>query len=215
MFPPPYAAFARTELHLLQREDWAVWQRVIQETKVGLPFPCLWYPLSSANAIHHAYHLRRFEAHTGESVRDFGTILEFGGGYGSLCRIAHKLGFTGRYVIFDLPEQSALQRYYLRAVSVRDVLTVSEIELLRNPTDRALFIATWSLSESPLALRKQVAEAVRSFEAFLIAYQSEFAGIDNSAFFAEWQSWFPYIDWKASTIEHVPASTYLFGIRRR
>ncbi len=215
MFPPPYAWFARAELKFLQREDWARWREALGETTVGLPFPCLWYPSSSSNAIHHAYHLCRFEVDTGARLRDFGTVLEFGGGYGSLCRIVHNLGFVGRYVIFDLPEQSALQRYYLASAGIQDVLTISDIGLLEGSFAKPkLFIATWSLSESPLRVREQVAEAVRSFDAFLIAYQSEFAGVDNRAFFDEWQRGFPHVDWRAGKMEHVPASTYLFGLRR-
>ena len=40
-------------------------------------------------------------------------IVEFGGGYGSMCRLVRKLGFKGRYVIFDLRPILALQKYYL------------------------------------------------------------------------------------------------------
>jgi hypothetical protein len=218
MFPPPYAAFARAELNFLKRHEWGVWRRVIRERVSGLPFPSVFYPLSSTNAIHHACHLCRFELETGAKLRQFETVVEFGGGYGSLCRIFHDFGFAGQYVIFDLPEQSALQRYYLNALGIRDVLTVSDVGLLASVVaepvrGRQLFVATWSLSESPLGLRAHVAEAVRGFDAFLIAYQSEFAGVDNTAFFGEWQGWFPDVSWMSFAIEHVPASTYLFGVR--
>ncbi len=219
MFPPPYAGFARRELNFLKRQDWAVWRRVIKERPIGMPCPSVFYPLSSANAIHHAYHLCRFEGETGLSIREFGTVVEFGGGYGSLCRIVHGLGFAGKYAIFDLPEQLALQRYYLAALNLRNVLAISEIELLGSVAETSrkpmLFVATWSLSESPLGLRRQVAQSVGRFDAFLIAYQSEFGGIDNVAFFREWESWFPEVRWMRRTIEHVPASTYLFGVRKR
>lgn len=219
MFPPPYAAFARTELKFLKQHNWRAWQGVIRERAAGLPLPCLFYPLSSSNAIHQAYHLCRFEVETGVPVRDLASIVEFGGGYGSLCRIAHAAGFGGTYAIFDLPEQLALQRYYLRGVGVRHVKSISDISVLQNVADRLrgprLLIATWSLSESPLELRKQVAAAVRGFDAFLIAYQSEFGGVDNGGFFREWQTWFTGVSWKSFAIEQVPPSTYLFGVRNR
>ena len=214
MFPPPYAAFARTELRFLKRQGGGRWKSVLRERGAGLPMPCVFYPRSSSNAIHHAYHLCRFEVETGLKVRDFGSIAEFGGGYGSLCRIVHGLGFRGRYVICDLPEQSALQRYYLDAVGIEKVATVSEIAALGEelPGER-LFVATWSLSETPVDLRRQVAEAVQDFDAFLIAYQSDFDGVENAAFFKEWQGWFPAVRWKSCAIKHVLASAYLFGVR--
>ena len=219
MFPPPYAPFARNELAFLRRRNWLVWRRAIRERAAGLPMPSWFYPLSSANAIHHAYHLSRLEAETGFRAADFGAIFEFGGGYGSLCRIAHGLGFAGKYVIFDLPEQSALQRYYLGLVGIRDVVTVSQLDQLVSLAETSpkpkLFIATWSLSESPVELRRRMSQIVRGFDAFLIAYQSEFGGVDNQAFFREWRSWFPEVTWKSAAIERVPASAYLFGVRKQ
>lgn len=219
MFPPPYARFAQSELKLLKRQDWTGWRRVIRESAVGLPLPSVYYLRSSANAIHHAYHLCRFETETHRRIDEFGAIVEFGGGYGSLCRITHARGFHGRYVIFDLPEQSALQRYYLDAVGIRDVLTVSDLNLLDNVMDDSerpvLFVATWSLSEAPLDVRKQIMEAVRGCDAFLIAYQSEFGGVDNRAYFRNWENGFPEVSWKNLRIDHVAESTYLFGIRNR
>lgn len=213
MFPAPYARFARLELNALKRSgEWRAWRRVIREESTGLPLPCLYYPFSSANAIHHAYHLYRFQVEAGAQVSDFEAVCEFGGGYGSLCRIAHRRGFRGKYLIFDLPEQSALQRYYLQLAGIRDVETVSVIET-RSLPGRRLFVATWSLSEAPLELRDSVASAAQSFDAFLIAYQDRFFEIDNCAFFAEWQTRFPNIRWKIVPIAHFPGNSYLFGVR--
>ncbi len=218
MFPAPYARFARIELRALRKSDrWNVWRRVIREQIAGLPFPCLFYPLSSTNAIHHAYHLYRFETQTGMRIQDFGTIAEFGGGYGSLCRVAHRRGFTGQYVLFDLPEQSALQRYYLSSVGISGISAISTAEAfkaaIRSETAiPRLFVATWSLSEAPLSFRKEIADAITGFDAFLLAYQHQFEEVNNSAFFAEWQSWFPSVRWTVSNISHLPRNSYLFGV---
>lgn len=219
MFPPPYAAFARSELKFLKCHDWQTWRKAIREIRAGTPLPSMFCPWSSTNAIHHAYHLCRFELETAVKIREVAAIFEFGGGYGSLCRVVHALGFKGRYRIFDLPEQAALQRYYLRAAGVEGVLTISSPERLGEIQgsfggDARLFIATWSLSESPLELRQRMAEAVRDFDAFLIAYQSVFEGVDNEAFFAKWTAWFPEVRWMRRKLESLPESTYLFGVRR-
>jgi hypothetical protein len=51
--------------------------------------------LRSATSIHHAYHLCRFEQAVRLPFDSFSGICEFGSGFGSLCRIAHRAGFDG------------------------------------------------------------------------------------------------------------------------
>ncbi len=220
MFPEPYARFALIELRDLRKSgNWAVWRRAIRERAIGLPFPCFYDPLTSSNAIHHGYHLHRLQAETGVQVSDFGLILELGGGYGSLCRIAHGRRFAGRYVLYDLPELCALQRYYLDSLGISGVETVSNVAELRAKLEQPrcgprLFVATWSLSESPLDFRAWIEEVIDGFDAFLIAYQKEFLEIDNEAFFAGWQRRFSGVQWTVSNIDHLPGNAYLFGRRR-
>lgn len=217
---PPFGAFAREELAFLRGKDWnAVWRKALKEPPLGLPFPALVYPRSSTNTIHHAYHLCRFESESFSHVRNYSAIFEFGGGFGSLCRICHAIGFAGKYVIFDLPEQSALQRYYLSSIGLGSVITVSDMSSLEQtlktlPNTQRLFLATWSLSESAVSLRRKIAKLVEPFEAFLISYQETFPGIDNVAFFREWQSWFPEVTWSESAITHLPGNRYLFGVKK-
>jgi hypothetical protein len=214
MFLPPYAELTLPELKFLKRQGWGRWRNAIRETSVGMPFPSLFHWTSSANAIHHGYHLARFEEETGIRVPLFDEVLEFGGGYGSLCRIVHALGLSGRYTIVDLPAQAALQRYYLDLVGLRGVRTLRGAEEI--PTflnGRRLLIGTWSLSESPLEVRERVTQAITCFDGFLIAYQDEFAGVDNVAYFREWCARFPGVVWKEMVIEHLPADRYLFGVK--
>ena len=80
--------------------------------------------------IHHAYHLAQFEEKTRTQVHEIDFVLEFGGGYGSMCRLFYNLGFRGRYVIFDLPSFSALQIYYLKTLD----LPVQPINELKSRT---------------------------------------------------------------------------------
>lgn len=213
----PYATYTRIELALLRgRPDWSRWRRAIREPKAGFPFPCPVYPLTSGNAIHHAYHLCRLEIETGLRIDTFRTICEFGGGYGSMCRIARSLGFSGQYLIFDLPEFSALQRYYLGSVS-SDVVTISDpeqlslrVQLCGHPR---LFVATWSLSESPAHVRQQVLELMSDFDTFLIGYQDRFCEQDNEAFFGNLPSELPEISWEIRPLAHLPGNSYVFGQR--
>jgi hypothetical protein len=196
MSPPAYARFARTELRFLRSNGW---------TK----------RLSNANAIHQSYHLCRFEIETAVKVQEFGFVLEFGGGYGEMRRIVHEIGFRGRYVIFDLPEFNALQRYYLRASGDPPALATSDLLEVQAVVEAGinsskLFIAT-SFDETPLETRFAWGKLLSDFDAFLIAYQADFAGIDNQAFFADWQKRFPHIRWSTQPIPQLKDSFYLFG----
>jgi hypothetical protein len=222
--------------YLMKRHNWkTVWEPVIQEDPVGTPKRYNRDKRSSGNRIHTAYHLARFEAQTGLSVRESRLIIEFGGGYGSLCRLIHKLGFTGLYVIYDLPELVALQKFYLRSLSLpcidendtsnltgqhRGIFCTADINILRRMESHAaggpLFIATWSLSETTSSFRQEIISIpmIRSARAYLIAYQKYFEGIDNDRFFDAWRAKKPGLRWGHSEISHMPGNYYLFGTAR-
>ena len=218
--------------HLRARPDWrGRWRPAIRETTLGRPHPLTRYPWSSANLIYHAYHLCRFEEVTGRSLASMRTIVEFGGGYGRLCQLVHDLGFSGTYVIFDLPEVAVLQRFYLTHVGLpviearggalpdRGVVTVVDLAdlqaCLRAPArGEAAFVAIGSLSEAPLALRDALFTDVAALDAFLFFYASQHDGIDNHAYFARWRAALPDHAWHNPAIPHLAKSAwYLFGCR--
>jgi hypothetical protein len=223
--------FIDSELsYLMNRPDWKqVWEDIIEEDPAGTPKPYKGYRRSSGNRIHQAYHLARFEQETGLSVGKVPLIAEFGGGYGSLCRLIHKLGFKGQYIIFDLPEFVALQKFYLGSLAMplieakdvasgrRGILCISDLSFLGSVTPQeaktGLFIATCSLSETDPAFRDHTTTlpAVDSAGAYLITYQNNFEGVDNSRFFDAWRAKKPGICWVHSEISHMPGNFYLFG----
>ena len=227
------AAYIATELRCLRaRRDWATrWRPVIREDAAGAPTPYLWYPHSSGNRIHHAYHLSVFETSTKTAVTDYDVIIEFGGGYGSLCRLAHKLGYKGTYIIHDLPELSALQTFYLGALGLRisdsvsgaltsksiaccsDLAELLNVNVKKLPGTRVLFIATWSLSESPLETRESLKELCGSCTAHLIAYQHAFRGIDNASFFDRWAQSLRTFEWHHQEMSHLSGNSYLIGVQ--
>src|SRR5260221_3039491 len=90
-----------------------IWSAALHYTEFGHPPPFLRDLRTNAIAIQHASHLFLFGEATGQSLIDADCILELGGGYGSLCRLTHSLGYRGKYIIFDQPPVLALQRYYL------------------------------------------------------------------------------------------------------
>ncbi len=221
--------FVRSELNYLkERPDWdSRWRSAIAESTAGHPGPCVFHSGSSGNLIHHAYHVAQWEQATGIKPSDLDLIVEFGGGYGSMCRLHHQLGFRGQYVIFDLPSFSALQTFYLQQLGLKvanakesdaaaNVLCTSEVaelrSLLRGAAERkSLFIATWSLSETPLTVRLGVMPLLEQCSNYLLAYQDQFEEVDNVSFFTAWQASMPHVEWQSQTIPHLAGNRYLFG----
>lgn len=132
-------------------------------------------PPTSSNTIHHLHHLRRFELETGSAIRDAHVVVEWGGGYGNLAKVARRLhGGRPTYVIVDTPLFTALQWLYLAAVLGEEEVALTgadgevrpgKVNLVsvglagRLDVTADLFISTWALNESPPALQAAVADA--------------------------------------------------------
>ena len=184
---------------------WRQWRSVVEDAPIGHPWPFPLFPRTSANTIHQAYHLHRFERSTGLRLEEMEQVVEVGGGYGGLCRLIHRRGFRGRYNIIDLPEFSALQRYFLGASGIRVTHNEAATRGLRT-----LLVANWSLSEMSLADRQTALDACPDLSAALIAYQNTFHGMDNLAFFREWSKGTGLLV-EDSPIKHLPGNRYLFA----
>lgn len=156
------------------------------------------------NAIHQAYHLLRWEAVTGKRIADMQSIYEFGGGYGAMALIANRLGFRGKYYIYDLPEFALLQQWYLGQMGITGVEWRNRITAL----DADLLIACYSLSETTIEQRDRVLDKVRA-NSYLLLYSAEWEEYDNRAYFGG-------LDfgktWAHSHIAHLPPeSWYTWG----
>jgi glycosyltransferase involved in cell wall biosynthesis/tetratricopeptide (TPR) repeat protein len=218
------------ELKYLQLlPDWLQWKEAIKESPVGNPKPYFAYPESSGNLIHHAYHLAQLMRWTGCALTEATQIVEFGGGYGSMCRLAHQLGFKGQYVIFDIPEFSNLQEYFLKSIGLSTVVVKNQVteidrhislhwdidklsQQLSNATSNMTFVATWSISEAPVSVREQVFNLVADAKFYLIAYQEDFEGVNNLEYFAQFAQNKPNYQWYGWAIEHLPGNHYLIGV---
>lgn len=231
---PVLRLYTLKELRCLRAlPDWrAKWRDAVRESVVGYPIRCAFYPRTSSNIIHLAYHLAWFERVSRKQVEKMDVVVEFGGGYGCLCRLMHRLGFSGKYVILDLPAFSAIQKYYLKAEGLpvldldefvraeRGVLCVTSVEEVRQalknaaPPEKSLFIATWSLSETPLAVREKIVPELGRFGNFLVAYQHQFNEIDNVGYFEQFQNARPGLIWNGQQIAHMGKNSYLTGYSR-
>jgi len=219
------------ELKFLKRAEWPFYRNAITEVPIGNPIrtPDM---RTSANRIHQAYHIARFFDHRKNRIEDLKCIMEFGGGYGCMCHLLCSMGFKGEYVLYDLPHFSQLQKYYLTSTgltvrssadgartsnpSIWCVSSFQELDVVLERiglTDPSLFIATWSLSEAPVAVRNLVSKRIGGFSSFLIGYQNRFEQVDNSEYFRNFTKDFGSTAWRNVPIEHDKGNHYLFGER--
>jgi hypothetical protein len=216
---------------LRRSPDWAErWFPLTRENKIGSPKD---YSLdfgTSPILVQHAFHLLKYETLTKHSLLDCDVILEVGGGYGSFCRLLRNSGFSGLHIIYDLPSVSCIQRLYLtlsgftevprEEMSKRDqhgycLLTDehldSAFDFLKSSTNRAGFVATWSLSESPMSVRERIFPRFYSiFDQYLIAFQPSWAMINNIDYFSAFPTSRPDLKWFKEQIQPDP-SFYLFA----
>ena len=183
----------------------------IKETKVGNPKPYWLNSSTSGNAVNHAYSISKLLEKCDFSK--FNNIIEFGGGYGSMCRLFRNIGFTKKYTIYDLPEFLALQRYYLNSIGKgENTIFTENIESLVDNKLNTLLIATWSLSEMPLQLRKKL--SIVKFNYCLIGFQSEFNGINNTEYFEKFKKIHSNIDFHIEPAQNIENNFYLIGVKK-
>lgn len=215
--------------YLKHLSNWTEYESALAESVIGNPRRYPAFPTSSGNLIHHAYSIALFSEKFSVNIRDCQNIFEFGGGYGSLTRFAYQLGFTGQYIIFDLPEFSLLQKYYLssmpklglhfdglgnpRTVSLTTTVDQSLAVITGKLID--LFVALWSLSESPIAFRDSMLAKLPHPSYFLIAYQKQFNNINNVDYFKKFAQERPDYEWVDFPILHLPGSHYLVGKKNK
>ncbi len=131
---------------------------------------------TSHNTIHHASHLAQWEHHTGKSLSNISTIVEWGGGYGNLARLCSHLNPKSTHIIIDTPLFAQLQWLYLSVTlpnrtvtritnpeqSIKSghitIIPVGLIDSMGIP-QADLFISTWALSESSRTAQDFVAQS--------------------------------------------------------
>ncbi|MBI5472947.1 MAG: hypothetical protein HY961_11435 [Ignavibacteriae bacterium] len=211
--------------------DWStVWKPATREAAFGHPTPYFKDRGTSGNMIHQAFQLFRLRAKCSLQFSELTHVLEFGGGYGAMCRLVHSLGFKGRYIIYDVPEISCLQEFYLEGIGLArndSEELKAGVSLVSDPTDAArlfragngkpsrLMIALWSLSESPVERRKDFVEQIHQVDYCLVAFQKKFEGIDNYAYFRAVQSAGTNKSWTMEEISHQPGHYLLIGCSAR
>jgi len=153
----------------------------------------------SMNLTHQAYHLHRFQETTGKQIADMEIIVEIGGGYGAMALVARRLGFKGKYIIYDLPEFSLLQQWYLSQVGIEGVDFVTELPKKSILVD--LLIGVYSLSEMPIELRNNIISKWVPYN-YLFLYSQNWVDYDNKEYFQTGLT--IHMKWKHEEIQHLP-----------
>jgi hypothetical protein len=204
-------------------------QRALTESPVGRPLVNPHYPLSSPLLVQHGYHLVRLLEATDLDLSSLRLVVDFGAGYGSFFRLLRNLGYRERYLIWDLPVMCALQRFYLRNLFPTgpggqppgnlEWLISSEAAapaaVVRHCGEHqpSLFLATWSLSETPLAVRERIAPLLAGFSHVLCAYQRRFGEHDNVQYFRSLENSLTGFDWLHAECPIYRGNFYLIGRR--
>lgn len=189
-------------LELKNDPNWnLIWKKNINENYIGNPLPFFLFPKSSGNRIHDIFHIK-YILNFQKEINTIKTIFEFGGGYGNLCHLLNKILKTKTYIIYDLPEVSFLQYYYLRMLGYtvninQKYIKKNVINLIYNKDlihknflkqhelKKTLFISNWALSESPISLRSKFLSLVNRTRLVFLAFQEKFRNIDNLNYFKE------------------------------
>lgn len=182
--------FVYKELKILQKsKKWNFYKNLLKEDDIGNPIRYFLYPDSSGNLINHVYHLNILENELKINLKkDIKKVFEFGGGYGCMARIFSKINSNVKYTCFDTHNVNLLQYYYLKHnnldVGFENKNTYFLTSRLNNIINNSnLFIANWSLSETPLEFRKKFNKILLKNKFILICFQEKFEDIDNLKYF--------------------------------
>jgi hypothetical protein len=169
-----------------------LYKKLLLEDNVGNPVRYFLYPESSGNRIREVYHLLNFEKFIKIPLYEIKSVLEFGGGYGNMARLFHRINKSVNYTIFDTFHVNLLQYYYLKMLKIpsgfnnnKNINLNYDISKCSSSNKRKkLFIANWSLSEAPIKLRTIIFNKIVNFDYILISYQEKFENINNHLYFS-------------------------------
>lgn len=180
----------------------------------GFVYPGDYQPntYTSQSLLHQLYHLMRFEQVTGLHVKNMRKITELGGGFGAMALVCQRLGFEGKYALYDLPEFLLLQEYYLSNVGVNNVKFYNNYGAVSRQHGRAdLLIACYSLSEMPIGWRNTVMPFLPANN-ILLLYSNKFGEYDNVDYFKYYAKLHDDMNWHHEQIAHLPEGNwYSFG----
>jgi hypothetical protein len=193
---------------LQQHENWEAYKHALVGLWPGNPTPSTIVPFTNNNALHQAYHLSLYEKKFG-SILKANKIIEFGGGYGCLCSLIRRMGYTGEYTIIDFPEFHLIQKYYLHSLDITNFKQTTALS--SEEFNNAHLFAFWSLSETEPSFRmKFINDNFNNLKTFMLAYQEVYESYNNIQLFdiIKKNSVF---NCEEIHLEHIPQNFYILG----
>lgn len=169
--------------YLLKCKNWDEWKNKLSEN-VLKPNSHAIFNQSSTNNLHHAYSLQRLMEESNYKLNEFDDIVEFGGGYGNVCRLFKTWGHQTQYYSYDIPELIEIQKYYLSKNNItNNVQFKTDYDVIDSVEGNSLFLAMWSVSEVPVSEREEILKNLRAFDCktIFIAMGGMFQSEDNIA----------------------------------
>ena len=182
--------FVLKELKEIQKsKNWKFYEKILKEDHIGNPIRYFLYLKSSGNRINHVFQLYKLINNTEIDLKkNIKNIFEFGAGYGCMSRIFSKINKRIKYTAFDTPHVNLLQYYYLKHNNLdvgfskkNHFYLTSNLGKISKSND--LFIANWSLSETPIFFRERFFKIIKRSRYILISFQEYFEDIDNLKYF--------------------------------
>ncbi len=174
--------------YLKKNSDWLFYKKLLNESSVGDPVRYFLYPKSSGNRINHVFHLSVLKNNSDIKFKEIKNVFEFGAGYGCMANIFSKINKNASYKIFDTKPVNLLQYYYLKHNGLdagfkknKKIYLYSKIERTKEKID--LFLANWSLSETPIKFRNKFYDKITNSKYILICFQERFENINNLKYF--------------------------------
>ncbi len=170
-------------------KNWKYFKYLIKEDHVGNPIRYFLYLDSSGNRINHGYHLYILEKELNIFLKkDIKSVFEFGGGYGCMARIFSKINKEIKFTCFDTNFVNLLQFYYLKHNNLNVGFSKKNnfylTSKLKNRTNKYdLFLANWSLSETPINYRKKFFIKIKNSKYIFISFQEKFENLNNLEYF--------------------------------
>jgi hypothetical protein len=127
----------------------------------------------SGNSIQMLFHVAYWQYNTGKDIRDINSFIEWGGGFGALARLIHKMNPEAQYTMLDTPTFIDVQHWYISSVCEDyrqfDFYHAEDIDEVVVPHE--MFISTWALSESPRNMIDMAAKELAYIDNVLLAFQ--------------------------------------------
>lgn len=149
--------------YLTNDKRWNLWKDKLKETILKPNSHSIWSE-SSTNNLHHAYSLQILMEKIGYKLFDFDDIVEFGGGYGNMCRLFKVWGHDKPYYLYDISELIKIQKYYLAENGIiNNIYYKSEYDVIDVVEGNSLFLGMWSISEVPMNERAELLKNLKFY----------------------------------------------------